>query len=137
MPTVTKVRVRGLKSKYRVTLYAREGSYALSVPNSRLGQLLLPIARQHPITINVKPPVTLSELPRGVKPVRKTAPKTFTYVPLSKRKKKSKSKKGKSEQKHAATVAAVATPQNKSKRNRSTTTSQNKSKRSQKAALVA
>ena len=120
MPTVTKVRIRGLKNRYRVTLYAKEGSYALSVPNSRLGQLLLPIARQRPITFDVKPPVALSELPRGVKPVRKSAKKEFTYVPLSKKTKKDKSeqKSTETEQKPTATVAAVATPQNKSKRKR-------------------
>jgi len=83
MPTVRRIRVKGLKGKYRVTLYGREGTYALSVPKSRLGYLLLPVARAHPFEVRLKSPVSV-EIPRGVKPVGKAARKSLTYTPLRK-----------------------------------------------------
>ncbi len=142
MPTVTQVRIRGLKNNYRVTLYAKEGTYTLSVPNTRLGQLLLPVARQNPITVRVKPPVAVSALPRGVKPVGKAAPKVFTYTPLRIRKKadeattpptpsegkknKTKSSEGKKNKTKSGSRQEVAA-----------TVPASKSKRKQKAALVA
>jgi hypothetical protein len=82
---VKRARVKGLKGRYRVTLYAREGTYALSVPKSRLGHLLLPIARAHPFEIRLKSPAPV-DVPRGVKPVGKAARKTLTYTPLRPRK---------------------------------------------------
>jgi len=123
MPTVTKLRIRGLKSRHKVTLYAREGTYALSVPNSRLGWLLLPFTRQNPIMVKVKPPVELKELPRGVKPVRKTAPKMFTYVRLTKKRVKSRSKK---KGKNAQTIVPPT----------GGATNKGKNKNKQKAAIV-
>jgi len=87
MPTVRRVRIRGLKGRYRVTLYAKEGTYALSVPKSRLGHLLLPVAKAHPFEIRLKSPVSV-DVPRGVKPIGKAARKTFTYMPLRPRRKK-------------------------------------------------
>jgi len=82
---VRRARVKGLKGKYRVTLYAKEGTYALSVPKSRLGHLLLPIARAHPFEVRLKSPVPV-DVPRGVKPVGKAARKALTYTPLRPRK---------------------------------------------------
>jgi hypothetical protein len=87
MPAVRRIRVKGLKGKFRVTLYAREGTYALSVPKSRLGYLLLPVARAHPFEVRLKSPVSV-DIPRGVKPVGKAARKSLTYTPLRPRKKK-------------------------------------------------
>ena len=92
MPTVRRVWVKGLKGRYRVTLYAREGTYALSVPKSRLGHLLLPVARAHPFEIRLKPPMSV-DVPRGVKPVGKAARKSLTYTPLRIRPKKEKTSK--------------------------------------------
>jgi len=70
-----------------VTLYAREGAYALSVPKSRLGHLLLPVARAHPFEVRLKSAVSV-DVPRGVKPVGKAARKSLTYTPLRPRRKK-------------------------------------------------
>ena len=80
MPTVRRIRVKGLKNGFRVTLYAKEGTYALSVPKSRLGHLLLPVARAHPFEVRLKSAVSV-DVPRGVKPVGKAARKAFTYRP--------------------------------------------------------
>ena len=81
-----------MKGRYRVTLYAKEGTYALSVPKSRLGHLLLPVARAHPFEIRLKSPVSV-DVPRGVKPIGKAARKTFTYTPLRPRKLRPRRKK--------------------------------------------
>ena len=86
MPTVRRIRVKGLKSRFRVTLYAKEGTYALSVPKTRLGYLLLPIATAHPLEVRLRPPVSVN-IPRGVRPVGKAARKSLTYTPLRPRKK--------------------------------------------------
>jgi len=83
---VKRARVKGLKGRYRVTLYAKEGTYALSVPKSRLGYLLLPIARAHPFEVRLKTPVSV-DIPRGVKPVGKASREAFAYTPLRPRKK--------------------------------------------------
>ena len=120
MPTLTQVRLKGLKSNYRVTLYTKEGTYALSVPRPRLGDLLLPVARQNPIVVKVKPPVLLPGIPKGVKPIGKAAPKVFKYVPVSKRKKGSKKDKKSGQKREVVAVAEVP-----------------KNRRNQKAALVA
>jgi len=95
-----------LKGRYRVTLYAKEGTYALSVPKSRLGYLLLPVARVHPFEIRLKPPVSV-DVPRGVKPVGKAARKTFTYTPLRIRPKKEETSK---EAEKPAEKSAAQTP---------------------------
>ncbi len=87
MPSVRRVRVKGLRGKFRVTLYAKEGTYALSVPKSRLGHLLLPVARAHPFEVRLKSAVQV-DVPRGVKPVGKAARKALTYTPLRPRRKK-------------------------------------------------
>jgi hypothetical protein len=87
MPTVRRIRVKGLKGKFRVTLYAKEGTYALSVPKSRLGHLLLPVARAHPFEVRLKSPVSV-DVPRGVRPVGKAARRSLTYTPLRPRKRK-------------------------------------------------
>jgi hypothetical protein len=79
--------VKGLKGKYRVTLVAREGMFALSVPKSRLGALLLPLASGNTFKVEAKNgPVAINTNLKGIKPVRKAARKTFTYVPLRPRK---------------------------------------------------
>jgi hypothetical protein len=76
--------VRGLKGRYRVTLVAREGMFALSVPKSRLGTLLMPLASGNTFKVAAKTPVAIDTSLRGVKPVRKAARKVFTYTPLRK-----------------------------------------------------
>jgi hypothetical protein len=86
MPRVKRIRVKGLRSKFRVTLYGQEGTYALSVPKSKLGHLLLPVARAHPFEVRLKSAVSV-DVPRGVKPVGKAARKSLTYTPLRPRKK--------------------------------------------------
>jgi hypothetical protein len=85
MPAVRRVRVKGLRSMFRVTLYAKEGTYALSVPKSRLGHLLLPIARAQPFEVRLRSAVQV-DVPRGVKPVGKAARRSLTYTPLRPRK---------------------------------------------------
>ncbi len=87
MPAVRRIRVKGLRDRFRVTLYAKEGTYALSVPKSRLGHLLLPVARAHPFEVRLKSAVQV-DVPRGVKPVGKAARKALTYTPLRPRRKK-------------------------------------------------
>ncbi|MFZ8809672.1 MAG: hypothetical protein ACO2PN_16405, partial [Pyrobaculum sp.] len=85
MPAVKRLRVKGLRGRFRVTLYAKEGTYALSVPKSRLGYLLLPVAKAHPFEVRLKSAVQV-DVPRGVKPVGKAARKSLTYTPLRPRK---------------------------------------------------
>ncbi len=87
MPAVKRIRVKGLRGRFRVTLYAREGTYALSVPKSRLGHLLLPVARAHPFEVRLRSAVQV-DAPKGVRPVGKTARKTFTYTPLRPKKRR-------------------------------------------------
>jgi hypothetical protein len=87
MPAVKRVRVKGLRGRFRVTLYSRDGTYALSVPKSRLGHLLLPIARAHPFEVRLKSPVSV-DVPKGVRPVGKAARKSLTYTPLRPRKRR-------------------------------------------------
>jgi hypothetical protein len=87
MPAVKRLRVKGLRGRFRVTLYAKEGTYALSVPKSRLGYLLLPVAKAHPFEVRLKSAVQV-DVPRGVKPVGKTARRSLTYTPLRPRKRK-------------------------------------------------
>jgi hypothetical protein len=85
MPAVRRLRVKGLKDRFRVTLYAKEGTYALSVPKSRLGYLLLPAARARPFEVRLKSAVQI-DVPRGIKPVGKAARRSLTYTPLRSRK---------------------------------------------------
>jgi len=87
MLTVRRIRVKGLRGRFRVTLYSREGTYALSVPKSRLGHLLLPVARAHPFEVRLKSAVQV-DVPKGIKPVGKTARKSLTYTPLRPRKRR-------------------------------------------------
>jgi len=86
MVTVRRIRIKGFKSRFRVTLYSKEGTYALLASKYRLGELLLPIARAQPIEVRLKSPVA-TDIPRGVKPVGKAARKALTYTPLKPRKK--------------------------------------------------
>ena len=86
MVTVRRIRIKGFKSRFRVTLYGKEGTYALLASKYRLGELLLQIARAQPIEVRLKTPVAVN-IPRGVKPVGKAARKAFTYTPLKPRKK--------------------------------------------------
>jgi len=82
---VKSVRIKGLKSKYRVTLYGVDGSYAFSVPQTRLGKLLLPVAREQPITVSLKKSVEVPvENLKGVKPLKKAA-RRFGYTPIRSR----------------------------------------------------
>lgn len=84
---VKSVRIKGLKSKYRVTVYGVDGSYALSVPQTRLGKLLLPVAREQPIVVSLKKSVEVPvENLKGVKPLKKAA-RRFGYTPIRSRKK--------------------------------------------------
>jgi hypothetical protein len=63
MVAVKRIRVKGLRGRFRVTLYGKEGTYALSVPKSRLGHILLPVVRAHPFELELKSAVTV-EIPR-------------------------------------------------------------------------
>jgi hypothetical protein len=101
MPRVKRIRVKGLRSRFRVTLYSQEGTYALSVPKSRLGYLLLPVARAHPFEVRLKSAVSV-DVPKGVKPVGKAARKSLTYTPLKPRKEKN--------QENTPTTAQESTP---------------------------
>ena len=113
MLSVKRIRVKGLRSTFRVTLYGREGTYALSVPKSRLGHLLLPIARAHPFEVRLRSAEQV-DVPRGVKPVGKAARKSLTYTPLKPRKRRAEPTPKIEE----VTSAVLATPARKSRKKR-------------------
>jgi len=105
-----------LRGRFRVTLYAREGTYALSVPKSRLGHLLLPIARAHPFEVRLKSAVAV-DVPRGVKPVGKAARKSLKYTPLRPRKRSTPVPTPKIEEVTSALASALpAEPKRKRKK---------------------
>ena len=112
MPAVRRLRVKGLRGRFRVTLYAKEGTYALSVPKSRLGHLLLPVARAHPFEVRLKSAVQV-DVPRGVKPVGKAARKSLTYTPLRPRKREQAAPAPRIDE---ITSAVAATPAKRSKK---------------------
>jgi hypothetical protein len=116
MPRIKRIRVKGLRSRFRVTLYSQEGTYVLSVPKSRLGYLLLPVARAHPFEVRLKSAVSV-DVPRGVKPVGKTARKSLTYTPLRLRKTHAETQKNMPAPKIEEVTSAVsAAPARKSGR---------------------
>jgi hypothetical protein len=117
MPTVKRVRIKGLKSRYRVTLYAREGTYALLVPKSRLGYLLLPVARAHPFEVRLKSAVSV-DIPRGVRPVGKVARKSLEYTPLRPRKRSAPAPAPKIEEVTSALANALPAEPKRSRRNK-------------------
>jgi hypothetical protein len=94
MPAVKRIRIKGLKSRFRVTLYGKEGTYALSAPKTRLGYLLLPVARAHPLEVRLKSAVQV-DIPKGVRPVGKATRRSLTYVPLRPRRNQSTKKQAK------------------------------------------
>ena len=116
MPAVRRLRVKGLRGRFRVTLYAKEGTYALSVPKSRLGHLLLPVVRAHPFEVRLKSAVQV-DVPRGVKPVGKAARRSLTYTPLRPRKRKQAAPAPRIDEVTSA-VADAATPAKRSKKKR-------------------
>ena len=119
MPTVRRIRVKGLKGRFRVTLYAKEGTYALSVPKSRLGHLLLPVARAHPFEVRLKSAVSV-DVPRGVKPVGKAARKALTYTPLRLRKRSTPMPTPKIEEVTSALVSALPAEPKRSRKKKAT-----------------
>jgi hypothetical protein len=119
MPTVKRVRIKGLKNRYRVTLYAREGTYALSVPKSRLGYLLLPVARAHPFEVRLKSAVPV-DIPRGVRPVGKAARKSLEYTPLRSRKRSTPAPAPKIEEVTSALANALPAEPKRSRRKKKT-----------------
>ena len=105
-----------MRGRFRVTLYAKEGTYALSVPKSRLGHLLLPVARAHPFEVRLKSAVAV-DVPRGVKPVGKAARKSLQYTPLRSRKRSTPAPTPKIEEVTSAlTFALPAEPKRKRKK---------------------
>jgi hypothetical protein len=91
MPTVYRIGVkttRGEKrGKFRVTLTAKEGTYALSVPQTVFGKLMYKIVKQKPLTIDFgrKGAVQLKAEDlniKGIKPIGKTASQVVKYVPI-------------------------------------------------------
>jgi hypothetical protein len=121
MPTVRRIRVKGLKGRFRVTLYAKEGTYALSVPKSRLGHLLLPVARAHPFEVRLKSAVAV-DVPRGVRPVGKAARKSLKYTPLRPRKKSTPAPAPKIEEVTSALASALPAEPKRSRRKKAVAT---------------
>jgi len=121
MPTVRRIRVKGLKGRFRVTLYAKEGTYALSVPKSRLGHLLLPVARAHPFEVRLKSAVPV-DVPRGVRPVGKAARKSFKYTPLRPRKRSTPASAPKIEEVTSALASALPAEPKRSRRKKAAAT---------------
>jgi hypothetical protein len=101
MPTVYRMVIRPTRSetrgRFRVTLIAKEGTYALSVPQTSFSKLIYQIVKQRPLTINfghtTALPLNLNI--KGIKPLGKTARKEITYTPLRLNKKKKKTTKTK------------------------------------------
>ncbi len=98
MPTVYRIALRTTsnkdRGKFRATLTAKEGTYALSVPQSVLGRLMYQIAKQRPLVIDLgrRSAVQVDLNIKGIRPVGKTARKVLTYKPLSKPRPRKKKK---------------------------------------------
>jgi len=101
MPTVYRMVIRPTRSetrgRFRVTLIAKEGTYALSVPQTSFSKLIYQIVKQRPLTMNfghtTALPLNLNI--KGIKPLGKTARKEITYTPLRPNRKKKKTAKTK------------------------------------------
>jgi hypothetical protein len=101
MPTVYRMVIKPTRSetrgRFRVTLFAKEGTYALSVPQMSFSKLIYRIVKQRPLTINFgrTTAMSLNLNIKGIKPLGKTARKEITYTPLRLNKKKKKTTKTK------------------------------------------
>ena len=100
MPTVYRMAIRTTRGehrgRYKVTLTAKEGEYALSVPQTVFGKLMYKVIRKKgPLTLNFgrRNAVTLNIDLKGIRPLGKTARKSLTYTPLRIRPKKEKTSK--------------------------------------------
>ncbi len=92
MPTVYRIAVRATRGekrgKFRVMLTAKEGTYALSVPQTVFGKLMYQIVKKKPLTINFGRGKNALQLKdedinlKGIRPLGKTARKAITYTPL-------------------------------------------------------
>ena len=110
-----------MRGRFRVTLYAKEGTYALSVPKSRLGHLLLPVARAHPFEVRLKSAVPV-DVPRGVRPVGKAARKSLKYTPLRPRKRSTPASAPKIEEVTSALASALPAEPKRSRRKKAAAT---------------
>jgi len=88
MPNVYQIAIRTTRGKergrYKVTLTAKEGTYALSVPQTVFGKFMYQIVKQKPLTIELgrKNPISVNINFKGIRPLGKTARKVLKYTPL-------------------------------------------------------
>jgi len=88
MPNVYKIAIRTTRGKergrYKVTLTAKDGTYALSVPQTVLGKFMYQIVKQKPLTIEFgrKNPISVNINFKGIRPLGKTARNVLKYTPL-------------------------------------------------------
>jgi len=88
MPNVYQIAIRTTRGKergrYKVTLTAKEGTYALSVPQTVFGKFMYQIVKQKPLTIEFgrKNPISVNINFKGIRPLGKTARKVLKYTPL-------------------------------------------------------
>jgi hypothetical protein len=85
------------RGRFRVTAFAREGTYALLVPQASFGKLMYRIVKQRPLTIDFGRTNTISINfnIKGIRPLGRTARREVTYTPLRKYKPKPKKDKKK------------------------------------------
>ena len=99
MPTVYRIAIRTTRSenrgRFKVTLFAREGTYALSVPQSVFGKFMYQLAKKKPIIIDFgrRNAVSVDVNFKGIRPLGKTARGLLTYTPLKPSKGEKKEKK--------------------------------------------
>jgi len=120
MPTVYRIEIRTTRGeqrgKYRVMLFAKEGTYSLSVPRTVLGKLLYKIVKQRPLTIQFGRGKNALQLKaedlnlKGIRPMGKTASQVVKYVPLRPTPPGSKKEKTDTTQKDKETTPAQAAP---------------------------
>ena len=117
MPTVYRMVIRPTRSetrgRFRVTVFAREGTYALSVPQASFSKLIYQIVKQRPLTIGFgrTNAISINFNIKGIRPLGKTARREVTYTPLRKYKPKpKKDKKKTTETKPAAEAQKQEVP---------------------------
>jgi len=116
MPTVYRMTIRTTRSeqrgRYKVTLDAKEGTYALSVPQTVFGKLMYKvIKKKEPLILDFgrKNAINLDINLKGIRPLGKTARSSLKYIPLRTRPKKPKKEKTRKTKKESTETTATTT----------------------------
>jgi hypothetical protein len=112
MPRAYRIAVRTTRGenrgRYKVTLTAKEGTYALSIPQTVFGKFMYQIVKKKPLTIDFKSAVPVEINFKGIRPLGKTARKSLKYVPLRPRPPKENEKEQKNKKNVSATVPQMS-----------------------------